>query len=283
MWLLGNLARATYVGSSDYMWPWSYAKCDPTSQVSQEISSCNNAAHWGMHGGEGRGAPEIDIIEAMPGERTKLPNTKITKPYVSSSLQVSPGVRSGRPNPGALPNPAHWYTGMSYGTNTSLNPFFYGVTLEHTPKAYTYQSDAVSANTGLGETHFKNMHKFRVEWEPPSDGGLGYIRWYMDGEFMYSIEVRTHTRVRSPATLQDRLRICYSLAPRARTLRPFVQTCVWLTCVCVGRELEHHRVEHPGRADVLDSEHGDERHVGLSRADAGRMQVQELRVRRPGV
>ena len=169
----------------------------------------------------------------MPGESTTLPNTKITKPYVSSSYQVSPGVRDGRPNTGDFPNPGHWYTGMTYGLNTSLNPFFYGVTLEHKPSSYTYQSDAISANTGLSETHFERMHKFRVEWQPPKPGAeerrrerlerlkngtetktgekngtkdneeeeeeekktnkdlvsdLGYIRWYMDGKFMYAID-----------------------------------------------------------------------------------------------
>ena len=29
MWLLGNLARATYVGSSNNVWPWSYDECSP--------------------------------------------------------------------------------------------------------------------------------------------------------------------------------------------------------------------------------------------------------------
>jgi hypothetical protein len=202
-WLLGNLARATYVGSSDFQWPWSYDTCDPLAQVSQELSSCNKAAHWGMRGGEGRGAPEIDIVEAMPGAATKLPHTTVKKPYASSSYQVAPGIREGRPSPGSLPDPKHWYTGMTYGLNTSLNPFFYGVTLEHTPESYTYQSDAISANTGLGSSHFEEMHTFRVEWEPPKKANvnranvnrtdedksdLGYIRWYMDGEFMYGIE-----------------------------------------------------------------------------------------------
>ncbi|GMI32339.1 hypothetical protein TeGR_g7056, partial [Tetraparma gracilis] len=136
-WMLGNLARATYVGSSDFMWPWSFDECDPLSRTSQEISACSQAAHWGMEGLRGRGAPEIDVLEAMPGEATKLPNTKTRKPYISSSYQVSPGVRDGRPSAGALPNPGHWYTGMTYGLNTTLNPFFYGVALTHTPASYT--------------------------------------------------------------------------------------------------------------------------------------------------
>jgi len=37
----------------------------------------------------GRGAPEIDILEAMGGDPGPLPNTPIERPYFSSSLQVS--------------------------------------------------------------------------------------------------------------------------------------------------------------------------------------------------
>ncbi len=41
-----------------------------------------------MQPGVGRGAPEIDILEAMAGEKGKLPNTPIQRPYFSSSYQV---------------------------------------------------------------------------------------------------------------------------------------------------------------------------------------------------
>jgi hypothetical protein len=69
-----------------------------------------------------------------------------------------------------------------------LNPFFYGVTLEHKPVQYTYQSDALSANTQLTKDYFKRYHKYSVEWEPPDDDGTGgYIRWYLDGKFIYGI------------------------------------------------------------------------------------------------
>ena len=41
MWLLGNLARATYVGSSNNVWPWSYDTCSKTLQKQQLVSACN--------------------------------------------------------------------------------------------------------------------------------------------------------------------------------------------------------------------------------------------------
>jgi hypothetical protein len=39
----------------------------------------------------GRGAPEIDLLEAMSGD-VKLYHTKIHRPYFSTSLQVAPGL-----------------------------------------------------------------------------------------------------------------------------------------------------------------------------------------------
>jgi len=112
MWMLGNLARATYVGSSDYVWPYSYNQCDPKKRGAQEINACSKASHYGMEPGFGRGAPEIDVIEAMQGEVEKLPNTNITRPYQSCSLQVAPGIEHNRPELGHRPKKGilvHWY------------------------------------------------------------------------------------------------------------------------------------------------------------------------------
>ena len=184
LWMLGNLARATYVGSSDYMWPWSYDKCKGRSPltVQQELNACQAAPHYGLHARQGRGAPEIDILEAMPGME-KLQRTKVNKPYLSSSLQVSPGVEEQRPMLGFPPKNGTWYEGMHFAKNTSLNIFFYGVKLEHKPKEYSYQSDAISANTNLDASHFDSMHTYRVEWEPDE-----YIRWYIDGELLFAVD-----------------------------------------------------------------------------------------------
>jgi hypothetical protein len=57
--------------------------------TSQLISACNPSAHYGMGAFTGRGAPEIDILEAMPGLQN-LPPSPIKKPYFSTSLQVLP-------------------------------------------------------------------------------------------------------------------------------------------------------------------------------------------------
>ena len=237
VWMMGDLARGTYVGSTDYIWPWSYSSCpSPNSPAmksgtstfqrgAQEINACKYSHHYGLSPFVGRGAPEIDILEAMPGESTKLPMTNITKPYASMSYQVSPGIGEGRPQVGEVPktNPnkvgrvgpgdhgdhgdhhgGHasatypdaaasgglWYSGMSYGVNASLNPFFYGFKAEHKDeKGRDYQTDAISANAQLNEGHFQDFHIYRVEWSPSSSSSptLGSISWYLDGAFKYSV------------------------------------------------------------------------------------------------
>lgn len=68
VWLLGNLGRATYVASTNNLWPWSYDKCDRKKQESQTISACNEANHFGLNKFQGRGATEIDVLELMGGE-----------------------------------------------------------------------------------------------------------------------------------------------------------------------------------------------------------------------
>ena len=105
VWMLGNLARATYIGSTNYVWPWSYNKCDERTRRSQEISACKQVNHYGMAPFTGRGSPEIDVLESMQGDpEEKLPNTHIKRPYQSASLQISPGIDVDRPILGKRPH-----------------------------------------------------------------------------------------------------------------------------------------------------------------------------------
>ena len=91
----------------------------------------------------GRGAPEIDILEVMPG-KGRVGATNFTLPYLSTSLQISPGVPRLRPKEGLFPDKSKhqvWYEdGLKYGANTSLNIFFYGVKLQSVPKSRSYQT-----------------------------------------------------------------------------------------------------------------------------------------------
>ncbi|CAM9322280.1 unnamed protein product [Pylaiella littoralis] len=183
MWLMGNLARATYTASSDFTWPWSYNKCNRSTeeqagwQKQQEISACDSSVHYGLHPNTGRGAPEIDMMETMGGDGVG---------------QVSPGTPIlERPTEGRIPRPGEWYEkGIVYGQNSSVNKWFYGVHLKHDRPEKSYFSDAVSGNHALSATHFEEMHTFRLDWQPgkEEDGTKGYLRWYLDDELLYGID-----------------------------------------------------------------------------------------------
>ncbi|KAG7385174.1 hypothetical protein PHYPSEUDO_001802 [Phytophthora pseudosyringae] len=81
IWLMGNLGRALFTGSTARMWPFSYNECNDTISDSQNqrISACDDNPGSGMNPNQGRGAPEIDILE---GGGTAI----------SSSIQVGPGM-----------------------------------------------------------------------------------------------------------------------------------------------------------------------------------------------
>ena len=90
LWMLGNLARATYLGSSDLIWPYSYNKCDEKNEYSQKISACSRVQHYGLKAGRGRGSPEIDIMEAKGTQ-------------ILTSFQLAPGLSENRPLLGQVP------------------------------------------------------------------------------------------------------------------------------------------------------------------------------------
>eukprot|EP01032_Pedospumella_encystans_P010007 gene10007-11731_t len=198
VWLLGNLGRATFQSSTNLMWPWSYTPCDRELQHAQEISGCDITTHYSLHPKQGRGATEIDMIEVMPGPSGKLPIVKngLQRPYNSMTLQLAPGIPAQlrRPPAGTLPEWGFtWYNNLTYGENTSINPFFYGHYLGPTKKEEpvgrtaeeSYQCDAISSMMQLEDKHFKKMHTFRLEWQP---GPNGYVHWYGDGKFRFGIE-----------------------------------------------------------------------------------------------
>lgn len=201
VWLMGNLGRATYEASTNLMWPWSYEKCDRDLQRAQEISGCDITSHFELNPGMGRGATEIDIIEIMPGPSGKLPIVKngVQRPYTSMTLQVAPGIPASqkRPPAGTLPEWGfHWYPNLTYGANTSINPFFYGTYLAATKteepiyrsEDESYQCDAISSMMTIDKSYFEEMHTFRFEWQP---GPKGYAHWYVNNKFRFGVEQKS--------------------------------------------------------------------------------------------
>jgi len=194
-WLLGNLARHTYVGSSEHVWPFASRVCTPKASTAQLINGCQKTAHYGMDAGVGRGAPEIDIFEVQPGDTPgnhgKFLESPVGQPFMSASYQVAPG-RPQRVGGGYWPGPGMWYDGLAGGNNSVLNIFFYGAynhfLSDTDPATQDYWSDAISYNKQLTKEHFVRKHKYRLEWELPKENITdGYLNWFLDDELVLKI------------------------------------------------------------------------------------------------
>jgi len=77
------------------------------------------------------------------------------------------------------------------GENSTLNIQFYGnynhFRGDYDPAKSDYWSDAVSYNRQLSQTHFKKRHKYRLEWEVPTDERYGHLNWFLDDKLVLSI------------------------------------------------------------------------------------------------
>uniref|UniRef100_H3GIQ7 GH16 domain-containing protein n=1 Tax=Phytophthora ramorum TaxID=164328 RepID=H3GIQ7_PHYRM len=79
IWLLGNLGRALFSQTTSRMWPWSYNECNEDLKDFQRISACDGSPGHGLNPHQGRGAPEIDLLEGGGIA-------------ISSSIQLAPGM-----------------------------------------------------------------------------------------------------------------------------------------------------------------------------------------------
>lgn len=139
-----------------HVWPWSYDKCGDIEnlETKQEINHCTDDPGFGLRPNQGRGAPEIDIFEVMPGHN--MPgHDKPIEPFFSSSLQISPGIpkHKNRPRNGHRLNLTQtWYNGLYLSKNSDYNYGFWGQEcgpeIDNTPnRIHKYMEDAISANT----------------------------------------------------------------------------------------------------------------------------------------
>jgi len=199
LWILGNLARHTYVGSSKHIWPWASTECNEHTYKAQQINGCREVGHYDMKPGIGRGAPEIDIFEVQPGPngpgKGAFWQMTVGQPFMSSSYQVAPGRSGYRPGDNWWPAPGQWYDNLKFGRDTCINILFYGSFnsfLGETDPEKSYWSDALSYNRQLDHDYFERPHKYRLEWGLPSenktkDNERGYLNWFLDDELIFSI------------------------------------------------------------------------------------------------
>jgi beta-glucanase (GH16 family) len=137
IWLMGNLGRALYSSSTSRMWPFTYNECNETVLASQNqrISACDDDPGHGLNANQGRGAPEIDILEGggtaistsmqvgpgMPDDFRMLADNTTASSYCFYSYDCTTEGANNQDVPTAyyenLRGHKSWYQGIRYGAN----------------------------------------------------------------------------------------------------------------------------------------------------------------------
>ncbi|PWY99629.1 SKN1-domain-containing protein, partial [Testicularia cyperi] len=190
-WLLGNLGRAGYAGTTQGMWPYSYKSCDVGTLANQTVPdksgpeaainahglysaaydhklsflegqrlsacTCQGEDHPGPSVSIGRSAPELDIIEAQVNSGHG---------GASQSLQVAPFDAN-----------YSWNQEIStlHQTDSVFNSYTGGIYQEAVSGVSPIPDAAYSLSGGKPTT-------FGVFYEPDWTGdGSGSVTWYIDG------------------------------------------------------------------------------------------------------
>lgn len=177
-WMMGNLGRPQYEASNQGVWPFSYDRCDDNStSFGQKISRCDPNPGHGLRPFQGRGAPEIDILEAWATSTTF---------FFPSSLQIAPALPVYfRPGDGGYPSVPYggsqarsWYADVEYGQ--SINPW-YG----HDEKGYW--TNAIASKTTLTEKQRNDFNLYKVEW---TVGRSGFIKFFFNDELILHVPAK---------------------------------------------------------------------------------------------
>ncbi|KAJ7181361.1 beta-glucan synthesis-associated [Mycena crocata] len=197
VWTMGNLARPGYTATADGAWPYTYSSCDvgtfpnqtnadklgPAAALhtdngrdrynfelswlpGQKLSACScpGSDHPGPDVSVGRGAPEIDVLEAEKDKDAP------TGHVVSQSAQFAPFT--------------HDY---NYGTTTTDG---YSVLNEAAARPNSYKGSAiqqaVSSLVKLPPTGFQGSGRDFVTygfeyWSDPKKAESGFITWQVNG------------------------------------------------------------------------------------------------------
>lgn len=197
LWMMGNLARPGYLGTTDGLWPYSYNSCDSGilpnqtapgrpghSQVVGATSksgtrnglnwlsgqrlpacTCNADEHPGPNPNVGRAAPEIDVLEAQ------IKNGG--QGQASQSVQTGP-------------------FDLAYNWNQNLATIYdEGSTSFNSYTGGVYQ-EAASALSDIPNKAYSDLGNtfttFALEYEPDYAGnGNGFITWYVDGKQTWTV------------------------------------------------------------------------------------------------
>ncbi|KAK9365855.1 beta-glucan synthesis-associated [Lipomyces kononenkoae] len=176
IWTMGNLGRPGYLATTEGVWPYGYSQCDvgitpnqsSTDGISylpgQRLNACTCKGEDHPNPGTGRGAPEIDALEAANGNI----NATYKVGLASQSLQVAPYDIWYMPN--------YDFIAIHNQSVTSMNTYRGG----------PFQQ-AISGITVLNNDWYdlQSFQKFGFEYAPGS--GSGYIQWEVGDAPTYTI------------------------------------------------------------------------------------------------
>ncbi|KAF2101422.1 beta-glucan synthesis-associated [Rhizodiscina lignyota] len=189
-WTMGNLGRPGYLSTTDGLWPYTYNDCDAgitPNQSSpdgishlpgQRLPSCACEGEDHPTPGTGRGAPEIDILEASASYQVK------DLGVITQSFQVAPF------DPWYYPD----YEYMSFPTQN--------ISYTNTYTGGPFQQ-AVSGTTTLNNDWYdgKEYQKYSFEYRPGT-GKDGWITWYVGDDVMFTMDGRA---IRQNGNVGDRV------------------------------------------------------------------------------
>lgn len=235
-WMMGNLGRATVSTGSDGTWPFSFDECVDTSDIeacdvasceAQRVSKCDTDPGYGLRPYQGRGAPEIDVVELRPGGVSGTQDTykytcddgraynstlsaafSLEYPILFTTLVMAPGIpisADQAPVAGCIPLDGQWYP-MSAAYLDGSGPF-------HFEGAAPSTEYVVQNGWGYYQTHFDGAWEVDGQPQPftrevlaamttldvdafntPKTYGLewkagpgGFVRWYHEGHLVYEI------------------------------------------------------------------------------------------------
>ena len=177
VWTMGNLGRPGYLATTDGLWPYTYDSCDAgitpnqsdaggvSELPGQRLPSCSCPGQDHPTPGQGRGAPEIDILEASADQETQIG-------LITQSYQVAPF-------------DVWWLPNREYTEFPDYNRSF--------PNSYVggpFQQ-ALSSNTMLNnlwyDGHF--YQKYAFEYTPGS-GEDGQITWFAANDITWHLDGR---------------------------------------------------------------------------------------------
>ncbi|KAK0528210.1 beta-glucan synthesis-associated protein [Tilletia horrida] len=197
-WMMGNLGRPGYLGSTDGMWPYSYSSCDtgilpsqlylngtgPLDTISNfstfsqkdppqlsllpgmrlPVCTCAGEDHPGPNVNTARSSPELDVFEVTQQGRHS---------YASQTYQIAPFDSAQQWKNSTLPGG----NAVLYGSEEQNHINNYkGTPYQESVSGYAQVPDDGFMDTG------QRFVKYGVEYFPDWDeSGQGTITWYIDG------------------------------------------------------------------------------------------------------